>query len=270
MTMPERHHGSVVSHQSIASISIGVDSLEALATMQCCVNALLERKSNIPAIGFQSFKKPRQVHSPALSSTNPKGTSATNRKLAKEMEAEMRKRAQKQLYEAYATEARQLQKMRAIKDRKAKRKQQFPPPPFVAPAASTYSAEDFEVANKSDLIFFPSIPDEGEICPTWDLEELTKAGHCGPRRDSSKLTEPTKPVPSRIKQVKNMGKTTGDSVKQGHMRIPSKLTRPRRPTLPASKRNLELMGLETIQEGREAVKEHVGSGGKGKARYVEA
>ena len=177
----------------------------------------------------------------------------------------MRRRQQQ---ETLFAKARELQKRRAIRERKARRKQRFPPPPFVPPVAN---AAELKEANQTDLMFFPSIADEGEICPAWDVEDFTKAAHSNPQIGSSKAQSPNRPVLPRSKQLKNMAKKLNGSGKQGHGHFIglSKLSQPRRPSLPASKKDLEREVFETIQEGSGPDEEHDEGSGKGKARCME-
>lgn len=188
MTLPERHHSCVVSHHSISSIPIGDDSLDALAIMQCCDNILTGKSLDISGIGFQSSTEPHQVCIPVPGSKDPMKASATSKKLAKEIEPEMRRRTILQQQETFLAEARELQKRRAIQERKARRKQQFPPPPFVPPVAN---AAELKEANQTDLIFFPSVADEGQLCPAWDVEDFSKAAHPDPRLDPRRSNRPT-------------------------------------------------------------------------------
>ncbi|KAL2051735.1 hypothetical protein ABVK25_007891 [Lepraria finkii] len=266
MTLPERHHSCVVSHHSISSIPIGDDSLDALAIMQCCDNILTGKSLDISGIGFRPSTEPHQVRIPVPSSKEPMKASATSKKLAKEIEPEMRRRTILQQQETFLAEARELQKRRAIQERKARRKQQFPPPPFVPPVAN---AAELKEANQTDLIFFPTVADEGELCPAWDVEDFIKAAHPDPQIGSSKEQSPNRPVLPRIKQLKNMAKKLKGSGKQGARAGPSKLAQPKRPSLPASKKDLERKVFETIQDCSEPGEERDEGSGKGKARCIE-
>ena len=266
MTLPGRHHSCVVSHHSISSIAIGDDSLDALAIMQCCDNILMAKSPDISSIGFQSSEA-RQVFIPVPAVKETRKVSATSKKLAREMEAEMRRRTIKQQQETFFAEARDLHKRRAIRERKAKRKQQFPPPPFVPPVAD---ATELEEANQTDSIFFPSLAEEGDLCPAWDIEGFSMAAHLVPEVGSSKRRSPSRPSLPRVKQLRNMAKRLKGSGKQGHfIGGPPKLARQRRPSLPTSHKDLERKVFETIREAHEPGEERDEATRKAKGRCTE-
>lgn len=267
MTLPERHHSCVVSHHSISSIPISDDSLDALAIMQCCDNILMAKSPNISSIGFQSSSDARQVFTPVPAVKETRKVLATSEKLARDMEAQMRRRTIKQQQETFFAEARELQKRRAIREWKAKRKQQFPPPPFVPPVAE---ATELKEANQTDYIFFPSLADEGDLCPAWEFEDFSTAAPSVPEVGSSKQRSPSRPSLPRIKQLRNMAKRLKGSGKQGHfIGGPPKLARQRRPSLPTSKKDLERKVYKTIREAHEPCEERDEATRKGKGRCTE-
>ncbi|KAL2042898.1 hypothetical protein N7G274_004658 [Stereocaulon virgatum] len=235
--------------------------------MQCCDQILMAKSPDISSIGFRSSSEARQVFIPVPAVKATRKVLATSEKLAREMEAEMRRRTIKQQQETFFAEARELQKTRAIRERKAKRKQQFPPPPFVSPVAD---AAELKEANQKDSIFFPSLADDDDLCPAWDIMDFSSAAHLAPECGSSKQQSPSRPSLPRIKQLRNMAKRLKCSGKRGHfIGGPSKLARQRRPSLPTSKKNLERKVFETIREAHEPDEKRDEATRKAKGRCTE-